>query len=143
MKLKTRRNKMSTLSFFYCYNKKLMIFLSKHKVKYICTGKHVRTSDQFWQYQITEELQRLLEQWKTLKWVMNGFPQIIIFNNETINEFSQNVIFSNETIPCVSRDLAFLLPQNAFFREKNDKNFPKTINFSNADSQKSLKKRRF
>lgn len=37
--------------FFYCYDKNLMKFLRYEKgIKFNCTGMHLKTTDQFWQF---------------------------------------------------------------------------------------------
>jgi hypothetical protein len=55
------------LSFFYCYDKKLARWLlDENELKYNCTGYHTKSSDQFWQFTKSDELQKALDQFNEM-----------------------------------------------------------------------------
>jgi len=51
------------MNFFYCYDRRLLTFLLNKKFKYICAGLHMKTSLPFWQFQITDELQKAIQEY--------------------------------------------------------------------------------
>jgi hypothetical protein len=53
------------MSYFYCYDRGLTTWLKHHKIiDYNCTGYHIRTKDQFWQFTHTSELSAALVEYK-------------------------------------------------------------------------------
>lgn len=45
------------MEYFYCYDKSLMKFLRyEYNFKFVCTGLHPKSKDQFWQFTSTPEL---------------------------------------------------------------------------------------
>lgn len=50
--------------FFYCYTKKLSLFLSSEGIDYILKAKSIKDNSIFTLYQKTEELQRALDKFK-------------------------------------------------------------------------------
>lgn len=54
------------ITFFYAYDKRLKDYLFKKGFRFNCTGKNVKTEDQFWQYTITPELKEVIEQYNSV-----------------------------------------------------------------------------
>lgn len=51
--------------YFYCYSRNLYSFLKLGKsVRYICTGLHVQTHQQFWVFERSDELHQYLTKYK-------------------------------------------------------------------------------
>jgi hypothetical protein len=54
--------------FFYCYSPMLFYFLKFDKsLEYICTGKHIVSNKQFWQFKRTPELEKAIDEFKERK----------------------------------------------------------------------------
>lgn len=48
--------------FFYCYDTNLFKYLKYHKkINFICTGNHIKTGKQFWQFWQTKELENAVK----------------------------------------------------------------------------------
>ena len=53
--------------FFYCYSSTLFHFLKANGLRYVCTGLHERTLKKFWQFEKTDELKALLDEYDERK----------------------------------------------------------------------------
>lgn len=60
-----------TNRFFYCYSPNLYRFLRDNNIRYICTGLNENSMRQFWQYERTNEFERLLSEYT------NGKPSAV------------------------------------------------------------------
>lgn len=51
--------------FFYCYSPMLFNYLRfKKGIPFICTGKHLETHKQFWQFRRNEDLERAVKEYQ-------------------------------------------------------------------------------
>lgn len=53
--------------FFYCHSPNLHEYLQRNGQRYICVGLNENTLKKFWQYRRSDELHRLLDDWKANK----------------------------------------------------------------------------
>ena len=53
--------------YFYCHSPKLHDYLQRNGQRYICVGLNENTLKKFWQYRRSDELHRLLDDWKANK----------------------------------------------------------------------------
>ncbi len=53
---------MENITFFYCYDKRLKNLLLNNGQNYTCTGLHQQTLNQFWQFQLTPEIERIISE---------------------------------------------------------------------------------
>lgn len=53
--------------YFYCYSYPLKEFLIFHRHRYITSSVNAKTHKKFWVFEGTEELNKLLEEWKVRK----------------------------------------------------------------------------
>lgn len=55
---------LKTSDFFYCYDKKLFIYLKENKnISYICTGLNQNNMKKFWQFHRTEYFNECLNEY--------------------------------------------------------------------------------
>lgn len=47
--------------FFYCYSLLLFRYLKANGERYVCTGLHPKTMRQFWQFERTDRLNALID----------------------------------------------------------------------------------
>lgn len=52
---------------FYCYSKRMSLFLRSMKEKYIASGINQRTHVRYWTFQKSERLDMLIEIWNSIK----------------------------------------------------------------------------
>jgi hypothetical protein len=54
--------------YLYCYSPSLYKFLRCEKgIEYICTGKHIETDKQFWQFERTEIIEFAMNEYREKK----------------------------------------------------------------------------
>lgn len=54
-------------NYFYCYSKNLHLFLGAFNYRYISKAIHPITRQLYWQYEKSEKLDALIEEWNDLK----------------------------------------------------------------------------
>lgn len=52
---------------FYCYSKRMSLFLRSMKEKYIAVGENQKTHVKYWTFYKSERLDTLIELWNTIK----------------------------------------------------------------------------
>ena len=52
---------------FYCYSKRMSLFLRSMKEEYVDTGTNQRTHVRYWTFQKSERLDMLIELWNSIK----------------------------------------------------------------------------
>lgn len=52
--------------YFYIYDRSLAKHIRyNHNIEWICTGLHIKTKDQFWQFPKSEELYKVMVEFKS------------------------------------------------------------------------------
>ena len=51
--------------YFYCYSYPLKEFIKVHGIRFITAAVNMNTHKKYWVFEDTEELNRLLEAWRT------------------------------------------------------------------------------
>lgn len=54
-------------NYFYCYSKRMSLFLRAMKEEYLTVGKNKNTNIKYWTYQKSERLDKLIELWNQIK----------------------------------------------------------------------------
>lgn len=52
---------------FYCYSKRMSLFLRSMKEEYIAVGENQKTHVKYWTFYKSERLDSLIELWNTIK----------------------------------------------------------------------------
>lgn len=52
---------------FYCYSKRMSLFLRSMKESYLSVGINKKTNAKYWTFQKSERLDRLIELWNQIK----------------------------------------------------------------------------
>jgi hypothetical protein len=52
---------------FYCYSKRMSLFLRSMKEEYIAVGENQKTNVKYWTFYKSERLDSLIELWNTIK----------------------------------------------------------------------------
>lgn len=52
---------------FYCYSKRMSLFLRSMKEEYITVGENQKTHVRYWTFYKSERLDTLIELWNTIK----------------------------------------------------------------------------
>lgn len=52
---------------FYCYSKRMSLFLRSMKEEYIALGENQKTHVKYWTFYKSERLDSLIELWNTIK----------------------------------------------------------------------------
>ncbi|WP_371017405.1 hypothetical protein [Pseudalkalibacillus sp. JSM 102089] len=64
---------MDQKEFFYCYSPVLYNFLKFEKnIAFICTGRHLDTNKQFWQFWRSDDLSQAVKEYQEKKKVKNN-----------------------------------------------------------------------
>ena len=54
-------------NYFYCYSKRMSLFLRSMKEEYLTTDKNKNTNVKYWTFQKSERLDKLIELWNKIK----------------------------------------------------------------------------
>lgn len=54
-------------NYFYCYSKRMSLFLRSMKENYLSVGINKKTNTKYWIFQKSERLDKLIELWNKIK----------------------------------------------------------------------------